>query len=71
MTATRQNLSALVRILRQAGARDVSLLPYNPMGVPMSECLGKARPNLPETFMTAAEETQIRSAFQEILERQT
>jgi pyruvate formate lyase activating enzyme len=71
VTATRPNLAAVVRILRDAGARDVSLLPYNPLGVPMSECLGKARSNLPEKFMTAAEEMEIRLAFQEILEDRT
>jgi pyruvate formate lyase activating enzyme len=71
VTATRRNLSALVRLLRAAGAGAVSLLPYNPMGMHMSECLGRARPNLPERFMTPEEEAQIRTLFQEILAGQT
>jgi pyruvate formate lyase activating enzyme len=67
ITATRDNLSALIGILRKAGARDVSLVAYNPMGVSMYEGLGRPKPNLPETFMTPEEETQIRTLFQEIL----
>ncbi|MHC4629051.1 MAG: glycyl-radical enzyme activating protein, partial [Planctomycetota bacterium] len=40
-TATSVNLSAIVDLLAEAGAEDVSLLPYNPMGIEMAVNLGK------------------------------
>jgi pyruvate formate lyase activating enzyme len=68
VTATRRNLRAIIGILREAGARDVSLVPYNPMGIHMYECLGRPKPNLPETFMKLEEEAEIRTMFQAMLE---
>lgn len=56
ITATRENLKAIIDILRESGAGDVSLLPYNPMGLEMSVKIGKKKPCLPERFMKPDEE---------------
>ncbi len=68
ITATCENLLAIVHVLRDAGARDVSLVPYNPLGIHMYECLGRPRPSLPETFMKPEEEAEIRTMFQTMSE---
>jgi pyruvate formate lyase activating enzyme len=67
MTATRENLSAIVDFLYDAGANNVSLLPYNPMGMEMATSLGIARPSLPEGFMKPDEEREIYSLFQGLI----
>lgn len=67
VTATRENLSAIVGLLCEAGARDVSLLPYNPMGIDIAESLGRPRPPLPQRFMKSDEEREIRTMFDAIL----
>ena len=68
ITATRKNLSAIVDLLGEAGAENVSLLPYNPMGIEMTVSLGRSKPPLPEAFMTPDEEKEICAMFQTILE---
>ncbi len=67
ITATRENLSAIVDLLCEAGATDVSLLPYNPMGIEMAVKLGRPRPPLPEEFMKPDEEREIHDMFNELL----
>ncbi len=67
ITATRENLSAIVDFLSRSGARSVSLLPYNPMGFDMAECLGKPVPPLPKKFMKHDEEKEIYAEFRTIL----
>ncbi len=64
ITATEENLSATVNFLVKAGAENVSLLPYNPMGIEMAVNLGRPRPNLPETFMSPDEEEEIHNTLQ-------
>ena len=68
ITATRENLSAIVDILCETGAEDVSLLPYNPMGIEMAVSLGRPKPPLPEEFMKHNEERKIHAMFKTILE---
>lgn len=68
ITATRENLSALVAILCEVGADRVSLLPYNPMGIEMAVSLGRPRPPLPKGFMKHDEEREIYAMFKKILE---
>ncbi len=68
ITATEENLSAIVELLYEAGAKDVSLLPYNPMGMEMAVKLGKPKPALPETFMRPDEEKEICDIFEAILD---
>ena len=41
VTATRENLAALAVRLAELGARSLTLLPYNPLGVTMAESLGR------------------------------
>lgn len=67
ITATRENLSAIIDLLYEAGAKDISLLPYNPMGIEMAVSLGNPRPPLPERFMTPAEEKEILEVFTKLL----
>jgi pyruvate formate lyase activating enzyme len=67
ITATRDNLSAIVNLLVGAGAENVSLLPYNPMGIEMAVNLGRPRPHLPERFMSPDEEKEIHDTFQMVL----
>jgi pyruvate formate lyase activating enzyme len=69
ITATRENLSAIIDLLCDLEAEDVSLLPYNPMGIEMAVSLGNLRPPLPEKFMTPAEEKEIVAVFNELLEQ--
>lgn len=69
VTATRENLSAIVDFLCRAGAQNVSLLPYNPLGIEMTVRLGKSRPALPRKFMKPDEERQVCSMFESIIEQ--
>lgn len=63
VTDSEENLTALVKILRQAGAKRVSLLPYNPLGLQMAENLGRPIPLLPSGFMEPHRESQIFELF--------
>lgn len=67
ITATRENLSAIVDLLGEAGAEDVSLLPYNPMGIEMAVSLGKPRPPLPGGFMRPNEERELYAMFKAMI----
>jgi pyruvate formate lyase activating enzyme len=58
VTATRENLAALAARLAELGARSLTLLPYNPLGVTMAESLGRPPPAWrPETSAWTAGET--------------
>jgi pyruvate formate lyase activating enzyme len=61
------NLRAIAAILKDAGARDVALLPYNPLGLAMAERLGRAPPPLPSRFTPPEEERAIFAAFRAVL----
>ena len=69
ITATQENLFAIADILCEAGAGEVSLLPYNPMGIEMAVSLGRSRPPLPERFMKYDEEIEIQAMFRRILKK--
>ncbi len=69
ITATQENLLAITDILCEAGAEEVCLLPYNPMGIEMAVSLGRHRPSLPERFMKHNEEIKIQTMFRRILEK--
>lgn len=68
ITASRENLSAIVDLLCEAGAGDVSLLPYNPMGMEMAVSLGRPKPPLPEAFMSQDEEKEVYDIFKTLIE---
>lgn len=55
VTATRENLEAVARRLRELGVRRAALLPYNPLGRDMAARLGRAAPAISPHFMTQAE----------------
>jgi pyruvate formate lyase activating enzyme len=67
ITATEENLSAIIDLLCEIGAEDVSLLPYNPMGIEMAVSLGRPKPPLPEHFMKPDEEEEIVALFRKLL----
>ncbi len=67
ITATRENLSAIVHFLCQTEAESVSLVPYNPMGIEMAVSLGRPRPPLPERFMKPDEERKVYEMFNAII----
>jgi len=60
LTATVDNLSGIVAILRRLRAPSVRLLPWNPMGLTMAERLGRPRPALPAHLMSHEEERHVR-----------
>jgi len=68
VTATEENLSGIIYILCELGASDVSLLPYNPMGLEMAVCLGRSKPPLAEGFMKPDEEREVVALFRELLQ---
>ena len=68
ITATRENLSAVVDLLCEARAENVSLLPYYPMGIEMSVSLGRPPPSLPREFMKPDEEKELYFMFKRIIE---
>ncbi len=67
ITNSSENLSAIVDFLLGAGARDVELLSYNPLGTKMAACLGRPSPPLPTAFMNPEEEKKIYDWFQRLL----
>ena len=68
LTATEENLSGIIHVLCEAGARDVSLLPYNPLGIEMAVSLGRPKPPLPEHFMKPDEEEEVVALFRKLLQ---
>lgn len=62
-----ENLRAIVALLRSAGANDVTLLPYNPLGVAAAPRLGRAPPPLSARFMRPHEERAVFAAFERLL----
>jgi pyruvate formate lyase activating enzyme len=68
ITTTQENISAAISLLCEAGAKCVSLLPYNPMGIETAISLGKSEPPLPKSFMKPSEEREIHSMFEKMIE---
>ncbi len=68
VTATEENLSGILDVLCEIGARDVSLLPYNPLGIEIATSLGRPKPPLPEGFMKPDEEEEIVALFRKLLQ---
>jgi len=67
VTDSRENLSGIVERLRRSGAKDVSLLPYNPAGLSTYARLGKPAPELPASFMKPEREREVVEMFREIV----
>ncbi len=68
VTTTEENLSSIVDILCDAGAENVTLLPYNPMGMAMYPKLGRRPPPLSESFMKPDEEREVYEMLRRIIE---
>lgn len=71
VTDSRESLTAIVDGLCRLGARDVTLLPYNPLGLAMYARLGKPTPALPTSFMKPEEETRLVEIFRALIRGQT
>lgn len=67
ITATEENLAGLAAILDEVGASEVTLLPYNPLGLDMYERLGRPVPSIPRQFMKPQEEENVRNRFQTLV----
>ncbi len=63
ITATGGNLRGIRDLLLEIGIRNVSFLPYNPLGKAIGERLGRQPFPISESFMTAAEEDRAVSLF--------
>ncbi len=67
ITATRANLTSIVDFLWEAGADNVSLLPYNPMGIDTAVSLGRPKPSISSKFMKLDEQKELSAMFRAIL----
>ncbi len=67
LTDGKQNLEAIVEMLRRFGANEVQLLPYNPLGLAMYSQLGRPVPDLPAGFVKAEREEEMLEMFREIV----
>lgn len=67
ITDGQENLFAVARVLRGSGAKDVVLLPYNPLGMEMAAWRGRPRPPIPATFMNPEKEKEIYDGFEKLL----
>jgi len=67
ITTNRENLSGIVELLVDAGADDVSLIPYNPLGLEMNRRLGRPTPSAPLKFMKPEEEEEIHARFKALV----
>ncbi len=65
------NLTAIVGLLRAAGAPNVSLLPYNPLGLAMYPRLARPTPSLPESFTKLEREREVFDMFRSIVAGET
>ena len=71
ITATRENLSSIIDFLLKTRADNVSLLPYNPMGIGMAVSLGRPKAPVPNEFMKSDEQNEIYSMFKKLIEQKT
>jgi len=69
MTTDRENLTAIVDLLKDIGVEEVSLLPYNPLGFEMLPKIGREPAELPSGFMKPEDEKEIFSLFKSILDQ--
>ena len=71
ITSTKENLLGIVDFLCDAGARSVSLLPYNPLGIDKYVSLGRTIPPLPQKFTKPDEETNTYTLLKTIIEEKS
>ena len=67
ITDTRENLTSIVDFLWEAGARNLSLRPYNPMGIDTAVSLGFAKPDLPAEFPEADEQKELSAILKAVI----
>ena len=67
ITATRENLEGIARILKKMGLSNAVLLPYNPMGISKYKMIGRPEPLIPERFMSREEEKELKRLFYQMM----
>ncbi|MEA2083655.1 MAG: glycyl-radical enzyme activating protein [Thermodesulfobacteriota bacterium] len=67
ITATRENLEGIARILKKMGLSNPVLLPYNPMGISKFKMIGRPAPPIPERFMSCGEEKEFKRLFYQMM----
>ncbi|MBI5250656.1 MAG: glycyl-radical enzyme activating protein [Desulfomonile tiedjei] len=67
INATQENLKEIIGLLIESGVGQVSLLPYNPMGISKYESLGLPTPDLSSSFMDPADEAAVFEMFGRII----
>lgn len=68
ITATRENLEGIARILKKMRLSNAVLLPYNPMGISKFKMIGRPEPLIPERFMSSGEEKELKRLFYEMMQ---
>ena len=68
ITATRDNLTSIVNFLWEAKAANITLLPYNPLGIEMAVNLGRPKPSVSGEFMKPEEEKRVCEMFDAIIQ---
>ena len=66
-TATKENLSSIADILIKFRAKNVSLLPYNPLGIEIAWKLGKPKPDIHNEFMKPDDEKRTYELFNRLI----
>jgi len=64
LTASEENLNAIVAFLRKAGARSLTPRAWNPLGLDSYRLLGRPTPDLPERFLRLEEERKMLDLLQ-------
>jgi pyruvate formate lyase activating enzyme len=67
ITDTTENLASIADILWDAGAGNVSLLPYNPLGIEAAVSLGRSKPDIPENWPKAEQLKVLSDRFKAII----
>jgi len=63
VTATRENLQAIARFLKELGIQHLALLPYNPLWIPKAKNLGRNPEYRRESWLTPEEKKMYREIF--------
>jgi pyruvate formate lyase activating enzyme len=66
ITDTEENLDGIIGILRDLGVKEVTLLPYNPMGIDMYRALGRPAPAIPERFTSPDSAAETLALFRQL-----
>ncbi len=69
VTDTAANLARIVSFLSEVGASQVSVLPYNPLGLATYAALGRPAPQLPASFTKPEQEREVVNLLRNLIAR--